>query len=132
MHRLGSVRRSPRQRVAERDEQAVTTRKEATWEEVKRPGRPAGAERGGGQSVSGSARRWTAPGVPVPNGPCIALRRCMVVFAQPTHDTSGASISSMTTRGRASLRPEPGRRSPKRSRSGRLRVACTRTPRPVP
>lgn len=43
MHRLGFSPQVPARRVAERDEQAVTTWKEATWEEVKEPGRPVGA-----------------------------------------------------------------------------------------
>ncbi|WP_435792308.1 IS630 family transposase [Actinacidiphila glaucinigra] len=42
MHRLGFSPQVPERRVAERDEQAVTTWKEATWEEVKEPGRPGG------------------------------------------------------------------------------------------
>ncbi|ARF58092.1 transposase [Streptomyces gilvosporeus] len=40
MHRLGFSPQVPARRVAERDEQAVTAWKEATWEEVKEPGRP--------------------------------------------------------------------------------------------
>lgn len=43
MHRLGFSPQVPARRVAERDEQAVTVWKEATWAEVKGPGRPAGA-----------------------------------------------------------------------------------------
>ncbi|WSA04202.1 winged helix-turn-helix domain-containing protein [Streptomyces sp. NBC_00841] len=43
MHRLGFSPQVPSRRVAERDEQAVTVWKEATWAEVKEPGRPAGA-----------------------------------------------------------------------------------------
>ncbi|WSQ55657.1 winged helix-turn-helix domain-containing protein [Streptomyces sp. NBC_01217] len=43
MHRLGFSPQVPGRRVAERDEQAVTVWKEATWNEVKEPGRPAGA-----------------------------------------------------------------------------------------
>jgi transposase len=43
MHRLGFSPQVPARRVAERDEQAVTAWKEATWDEVKEPGRPAGA-----------------------------------------------------------------------------------------
>ncbi|MFI6663348.1 winged helix-turn-helix domain-containing protein [Streptomyces sp. NPDC050523] len=43
MHRLGFSPQVPARRVAERDEQAVTAWKEATWAEVKEPGRPAGA-----------------------------------------------------------------------------------------
>ncbi|MFB7599669.1 winged helix-turn-helix domain-containing protein [Streptomyces sp. NPDC056160] len=43
MHRLGFSPRVPARRVAERDEQAVTAWKEATWAEVKEPGRSAGA-----------------------------------------------------------------------------------------
>jgi transposase len=42
MHRLGFSPQVPARRVAERDEQAVTMWKEATWAEVKEPGRPAG------------------------------------------------------------------------------------------
>ncbi|MFD7626528.1 winged helix-turn-helix domain-containing protein [Streptomyces sp. NPDC059851] len=43
MHRLGFSPQVPARRVAERDEQAVSVWKEATWAEVKGPGRPAGA-----------------------------------------------------------------------------------------
>ncbi|MCX5152381.1 winged helix-turn-helix domain-containing protein [Streptomyces sp. NBC_00320] len=43
MHRLGFSPQVPTRRVAERDEQAVNTWREATWAEVKGPGRPAGA-----------------------------------------------------------------------------------------
>ncbi|MFE2715305.1 winged helix-turn-helix domain-containing protein [Streptomyces mirabilis] len=43
MHRLGFSPQVLARRVAERDEQAVTVWKEATWAEVKEPGRRAGA-----------------------------------------------------------------------------------------
>ncbi|MEU2132399.1 winged helix-turn-helix domain-containing protein [Streptomyces sp. NPDC018352] len=43
MHRIGFRPQVPARRVAERDEQAVTTWKEATWAEVKESGRSAGA-----------------------------------------------------------------------------------------
>jgi transposase len=43
MHRLGFSPQVPARRVAERDERAVTVWKEATWTEVKEPGRPAEA-----------------------------------------------------------------------------------------
>ncbi|MFB6718449.1 winged helix-turn-helix domain-containing protein [Streptomyces sp. NPDC056358] len=43
MHWLGFSPQVPARRVAERDEQAVTAWKEATWAEVKERGRPAGA-----------------------------------------------------------------------------------------
>ncbi|MER6502588.1 winged helix-turn-helix domain-containing protein [Streptomyces sp. NPDC001455] len=43
MHRLGFSPQVPARRVAERDEQAVTVWKEATWAEVKEHGRPAAA-----------------------------------------------------------------------------------------
>jgi transposase len=43
MHRLGFSPQVPARRVAERDERAVTVWKEATWAEVKQPGRPAAA-----------------------------------------------------------------------------------------
>ncbi|MFF4097823.1 winged helix-turn-helix domain-containing protein [Streptomyces sp. NPDC001834] len=43
MHRLGFSPQVPARKVAERDEQAVTAWKEATWAEVKERGRPAGA-----------------------------------------------------------------------------------------
>lgn len=42
MHRIGFSPQVPARRVAERDEQAVTAWKEATWAEVKEPGRTAG------------------------------------------------------------------------------------------
>jgi len=41
MRRLGFTPQMPARRVAERDEQAVAVWKEATWAEVKEPGRPA-------------------------------------------------------------------------------------------
>ncbi|MCX4775336.1 winged helix-turn-helix domain-containing protein [Streptomyces sp. NBC_01264] len=43
MHRLGFSPQVPARRVAERDEQAVSMWREATWPEVKGRGRPAGA-----------------------------------------------------------------------------------------
>ncbi|MFF3416033.1 winged helix-turn-helix domain-containing protein [Streptomyces sp. NPDC002698] len=43
MHRLGVSPQVPVRRVAERDEQAVKVWREATWAEVKEPGRPAEA-----------------------------------------------------------------------------------------
>jgi transposase len=43
MRRLGFTPQVPAQRVAERDEQAVAAWKEATWAEVKEPGRTATA-----------------------------------------------------------------------------------------
>ncbi|QKW25968.1 winged helix-turn-helix domain-containing protein [Streptomyces seoulensis] len=43
MHRLGFSPQVAARRVAERDERVVTAWKEATWAEVKEPGRPAGA-----------------------------------------------------------------------------------------
>ncbi|MFI8281305.1 winged helix-turn-helix domain-containing protein [Streptomyces sp. NPDC085929] len=43
MHRLGFSPQVPARRVAERDEQAVTAWKVATWAEVKGSGQPAGA-----------------------------------------------------------------------------------------
>ncbi|MFE2581961.1 winged helix-turn-helix domain-containing protein [Streptomyces sp. NPDC059378] len=43
MHRLGFSPQVPARRVAERDERAVTVWKEATWAEVKEPGRTAQA-----------------------------------------------------------------------------------------
>ncbi|WP_392973010.1 winged helix-turn-helix domain-containing protein [Streptomyces sp. LN245] len=55
MHRLGFSPQVPARRVAERDEQAVTAWKEATWAEVKEPGRSAGA-------VSASRTRQASPG----------------------------------------------------------------------
>ncbi|MET8630184.1 winged helix-turn-helix domain-containing protein, partial [Kitasatospora sp. NPDC004669] len=43
MRRLGFTPQIPARRAAERDEQAVAAWKEATWAEVKAPGRPATA-----------------------------------------------------------------------------------------
>ncbi|WP_235502647.1 winged helix-turn-helix domain-containing protein, partial [Kitasatospora sp. Root187] len=56
MHRLGFSPQVPARRVAERDEQAVTAWKEATWAEVKAPGWPAGA-------TSASRTRQASPAV---------------------------------------------------------------------
>ncbi len=64
MHRLGFTPQVPARRAAERDEQAVAAWKEATWEQVKQPGRPA---RAGSASRtrpgSPAGRRPVAPGV---------------------------------------------------------------------
>ncbi|MER5449293.1 winged helix-turn-helix domain-containing protein [Streptomyces sp. NPDC002764] len=54
MHRLGFSPQVPARRVAERDEQAVTAWKEATWAEVKEPGRPA-------EATSASRTRQASP-----------------------------------------------------------------------
>jgi hypothetical protein len=56
MHRLGFSPQVPARRVAERDETAVSTWKEATWAEVKEPGRPA-------EATSASRTRQTSPAV---------------------------------------------------------------------
>ncbi|MFD4644822.1 winged helix-turn-helix domain-containing protein [Streptomyces sp. NPDC058441] len=66
MHRLGFSPQVPARRVAERDERAVDVWKEATWAEVKEPGRPAGvtsASRTGPGSPAG--RPKDAPGAGV-------------------------------------------------------------------
>ncbi|WRZ96269.1 winged helix-turn-helix domain-containing protein [Streptomyces sp. NBC_01007] len=55
MHRLGFSPQVPARRVAERDEQAVTGWKEATWAGVKECGRRAGA-------TSASRTRRVSPG----------------------------------------------------------------------
>ncbi|WUW58435.1 winged helix-turn-helix domain-containing protein [Streptomyces sp. NBC_01456] len=55
MRRLGFSPQVPARRVAERDEQAVTVWKEATWAEVKERGRPAGV-------TSASRTRRVSPG----------------------------------------------------------------------
>jgi hypothetical protein len=54
MHRLGFSPQVPARRVAERDEQAVKVWKEATWAEVKEPGRPA-------EATSASRTRQASP-----------------------------------------------------------------------
>ncbi len=94
MHRLGFSPQVPVQRVAERDEQAVTAWKERTWTEVKEHGRPAEAT---------SASR-TKPGSPAgcPGG------------ALPQAPPGGAPRGR---RGRAPVVTVSGRRS------GRLSVA---------
>ncbi|WP_372412259.1 winged helix-turn-helix domain-containing protein [Streptomyces luteireticuli] len=56
MRRLGFSPQVPARRVAERDEEAVKVWKEATWAEVKEPGRPAGA-------TSASRTRQASPAV---------------------------------------------------------------------
>ncbi|MFB8273873.1 winged helix-turn-helix domain-containing protein [Streptomyces sp. NPDC055955] len=54
MHRLGFSPQVPARRVAERDEQAVTVWKGATWAEVKELGRPA-------EATSASRTRQASP-----------------------------------------------------------------------
>ncbi|MER5348701.1 winged helix-turn-helix domain-containing protein [Streptomyces mirabilis] len=54
MHRLGFSPQVPGRRVAERDEQAVSVWKEATWDEVKEPGRSA-------RATSASRTRQASP-----------------------------------------------------------------------
>ncbi|WXH37649.1 winged helix-turn-helix domain-containing protein [Streptomyces netropsis] len=69
--RLGFTPQMPARRVAERDKRAVAVWKEATWAEVKAPGRPAGASSASrtrqaspvGRSV---ARPWTTSRAPLP------------------------------------------------------------------
>lgn len=53
IHRLGFSPQMPARRVAERDEQTVTVSKEATWDEVKEPGRLA-------EATSASRKRWAS------------------------------------------------------------------------
>nr|WP_234334649.1 winged helix-turn-helix domain-containing protein [Streptomyces sp. NRRL B-1347] len=63
MHRLGFSPQVPARRVAERDEQAVTVGKEATWTEAKEPGRPAGAASASRtRQASPASRPEDAPG----------------------------------------------------------------------
>ncbi|MFF4504560.1 winged helix-turn-helix domain-containing protein [Streptomyces sp. NPDC001401] len=63
MHRLGFSPQVPARRVAERDEQAVTVWREATWDEVKQPGRPAGATSASkARQASPAGRPGYAPG----------------------------------------------------------------------
>ncbi|MFF7234352.1 winged helix-turn-helix domain-containing protein [Streptomyces sioyaensis] len=63
MHRLGFSPQVPARRVAERDEQAVTVWKEATWVEVKEPGRPVGATSASRtRQASPTSRPEDAPG----------------------------------------------------------------------
>ncbi|WSG28957.1 winged helix-turn-helix domain-containing protein [Streptomyces europaeiscabiei] len=63
MHRLGFSPQVPARRVAERDEQAVTGWKEATWAEVKESGRPVGATSASRtRQASPAGRPGDAPG----------------------------------------------------------------------
>ncbi|MFD9303400.1 winged helix-turn-helix domain-containing protein [Streptomyces sp. NPDC060048] len=63
MRRLGFSPQVPARRVAERGEQAVTVWKEATWAEVKNPGRPAGATSASRMKpTSPDGRRGDGPG----------------------------------------------------------------------
>ncbi|MFJ9582679.1 winged helix-turn-helix domain-containing protein [Streptomyces acidicola] len=64
MHRLGFSPQIPACRVAERDETAVTSWKEAPWAEVKDPGRPAeAASAAKTRRASPGGRPQDAPGV---------------------------------------------------------------------
>ncbi|WUL02849.1 winged helix-turn-helix domain-containing protein [Streptomyces sp. NBC_00354] len=67
MHRLGFSPQVPARRVAERDEQAVSTWREATWAEVKGRGRPAGA-------TSASRTKPASPDGRPGNGPGAGAR----------------------------------------------------------
>ncbi|MFF4795638.1 winged helix-turn-helix domain-containing protein [Streptomyces sp. NPDC001276] len=63
MRRLGFTPQVPARRAAERDEQAVAAWKEATWAEVKAPGRPATASSASRTKPGSPAdRRKAAPG----------------------------------------------------------------------
>ncbi|MCX5233095.1 winged helix-turn-helix domain-containing protein [Streptomyces sp. NBC_00233] len=63
MRRLGFTPQVPVRRAAERDEQAIATWKEATWAEVKAPGRTAGAGSASRtRQGSPAGRRGDAPG----------------------------------------------------------------------
>ncbi|MFD0078530.1 winged helix-turn-helix domain-containing protein [Streptomyces sp. NPDC127166] len=63
MHRLGFSPQAPARRVAERDEQAVSTWREATWAEVKGRGRPAEATSASRtKRASPAGRRGDGPG----------------------------------------------------------------------
>ncbi|MFF9432018.1 winged helix-turn-helix domain-containing protein [Streptomyces sp. NPDC014746] len=63
MHRLGFSPQVPARRVAERDERAVAVWKEATWTEVKEPGRPAeGTSASRTRQASPAGRPKHAPG----------------------------------------------------------------------
>ncbi|MFE5097539.1 winged helix-turn-helix domain-containing protein [Streptomyces sp. NPDC056638] len=63
MHRLGFSPQVPARRVAERDEQAVTVWKEATWAEVKGRGRPVGVTSASRtRQASPADRREAGPG----------------------------------------------------------------------
>ncbi|MEU6183999.1 winged helix-turn-helix domain-containing protein [Streptomyces coeruleorubidus] len=63
MHRLGFSPQVPSRRVAERDETTVSTWKEATWAEVKEPGRHAGATSASRtRQASPAGRPGDAPG----------------------------------------------------------------------
>ncbi|MDH6630402.1 hypothetical protein M2271_008262 [Streptomyces sp. LBL] len=63
MHRLGFSPQVPVRRVAERDEESVKVWKEATWAEVKGPGRPAGATSASRtKQASPADRSGAAPG----------------------------------------------------------------------
>jgi transposase len=63
MHRLGFTPQVPARRAAERDEQVVASWKEATWAQVKPPGRPAAASSASRTKPGSPAgRRPDAPG----------------------------------------------------------------------
>ncbi|WP_405681279.1 winged helix-turn-helix domain-containing protein [Streptomyces sp. NBC_00868] len=88
MHPLGFSPQVPARRVAERDEQAVTAWKVATWAEVKESGRPAGAT---------SVSRTKPPGVRESQSPDPRRRRTAVpragVMRRLTRGPSGAANS---------------------------------------
>ncbi|MCX4553670.1 winged helix-turn-helix domain-containing protein [Streptomyces sp. NBC_01500] len=86
MHRLGFSPQVPARRVSERDEQAVTVRKEATWAEVKEPGQPAeatSASRTRRASLTG--RPKDAPGFGAVTPPLPCLDGPLVPLQRPPH-----------------------------------------------
>ncbi|TQE18521.1 hypothetical protein SipoB123_33540 [Streptomyces ipomoeae] len=84
MHRLGFGPRVPARRVAERDEQAVTAWKEATWAEGKEPGRPAEA----------ASASMTKPGSP--DGRPKDAPGCELARVLPLDAATLLSIDSLT------------------------------------
>jgi hypothetical protein len=66
MHRLGFSPQVPARRVAERNEEAVTVWKEATWTEVEERGRPA-------EVTSASRTRQASPAVRPKDAPGVGV-----------------------------------------------------------
>ncbi|MED7947560.1 winged helix-turn-helix domain-containing protein [Streptomyces sp. BE20] len=84
MHRLSFSPQVPARRVAERDEQAVTVWREATWAEVDERGRPAGA-------ATASRTRQASPAVRPKDAPVVGAGG-----ARPAHEGFEALVSGVS------------------------------------
>ncbi|WP_443051306.1 IS630 family transposase [Streptomyces sp. NBC_00190] len=118
MHRLGFSPQVPARRVAERDEQAVTVWREATWAEVKGPGRPAGA-------TSASRTKPASPDGRPGDGPGAGayITPVVTVSGRRSGRLSVAGLIAMRTRLCHRVRTHPAGKGTRRSMGERDFIA---------